>query len=60
MARIFDQKCTHKECACNRPRAFWVQIDDEGNPSDICWSYYPEDKPQLGEWIEVQEITKKK
>lgn len=40
-------------------REFWVQMSEEGeygNPTDICWAYYPSDKPTEGVWIKVVEI----
>jgi hypothetical protein len=51
----YSYNCSNPDCECNKPRAFWVQLDDNGNPIDICWSYYPGDRPMIGNWIKVRE-----
>lgn len=42
-------------------KKFWVEMtpDNENPTGQICWNYYPDDKPIEGNWIEVQEIENK-
>ena len=35
---------------------YWIGVDKKtGNPTgDVCWAYYPEDRPVVGFWIKVK------
>lgn len=50
--------CNEPECSCNKPRSFWVEMDEDwANPTgNICWAYYPLDKPTNGNYIKVSEV----
>lgn len=54
----FNQ-CDDVDCTCNKPRAYWIEVDPvTGNPlssEHICYAYYPDDKPIEGSWILVRE-----
>ena len=47
--------CNDPKCSCNLPKGFWVELDNDGNPIDVCWAYYDGDKPTVGRWIKVRE-----
>jgi len=52
-----DFYCDNPECGCRKPRSFWIELSREGNPTgNICWAYYPKDKPMDGNWIKVSEV----
>ena len=52
----FD-RCDDQDCMCNNPRRFYVGLDEMGNPNgEVCWAYYPDDKPVSGEWVLVEEV----
>lgn len=56
------ENCKNLNCSCNLPRKFWIEMtEDNENPTgNLCWSWYPDDKPIIGNWIEVEEIKHKK
>ena len=57
----FPIRCDNKECGCNKPRSYWLEIDPQtGNPKgSVCWAYYGiNDKPIVGNWILVREVEK--
>lgn len=57
MSSIEVFRCDNRECGCNKPRSFWIELDKAGNPTGaICWAYYPDDKPITGFWIKVAEV----
>jgi uncharacterized protein (DUF2164 family) len=37
---------------------YWIEVDRENkNPTgNICWAYYPGDRPIVGTWIKVREV----
>lgn len=54
-----ESRCDNTYCPCNMPRAFWVELDSDGNPINICWAYYKDDRPIKGNWIKVEETGDK-
>ena len=54
----YFEKCNNLECACHKPKAFWIQLDEDYNPINVCWAYYDSDKPTVGNWIRVVESDK--
>ena len=39
---------------------YYVEIDPETkNPTgNVCWAYYPEDRPAVGTWLKVKETER--
>lgn len=51
-----NDRCDNLECSCRKPRSFWIELDEYGEPTgNLCWAYYPDDKPIKGQWIKVIE-----
>jgi hypothetical protein len=53
---IETDKCSNLDCPCNKPKTFWLELDDNENPTGKWeYAYYPDDKPMSGKWIKVVE-----